>query len=77
VLDRAASVESICVRPVLIAGSVVVIRWIFRFKWLDGSHTEMEELTYQRWDGERIMEEQFFYDPAQLKPKAPPAQQAS
>ena len=66
VLKRAKSVESICVRPVLVSGSVVVIRWIFRFRWLDGSSTEMEELAYQRWDGERIIEEQFFYDPAQL-----------
>ena len=69
VLKRAASVESICVRPVLVDGPVVVIRWIFRFKWLDGSVTEMEELAYQRWDDERIAEEQFFYDPAQLEPK--------
>ena len=28
----------------------------------------MEELAYQRWEGERIAEEQFFYDPAQLVP---------
>lgn len=68
VLARAESVESVCIRPVLASGSVVVIRWIFRFRWLDGSTTEMEELAYQRWDGERIVEEQFFYDPAQLKP---------
>ena len=26
----------------------------------------MEELAYQRWEGERIAEETFFYDPAQL-----------
>jgi hypothetical protein len=26
----------------------------------------MEELAYQRWEGERIVEEQFFYDPEQL-----------
>jgi hypothetical protein len=29
----------------------------------------MEELAYQRWDGERIAEEMFFYDPAQLVPR--------
>ena len=73
VLKRARSVESTCVRPVLVSGSVVVIRWIFRFQWLDGSSTQMEELAYQRWSGERIVEEQFFYDPAQLKPVAAPA----
>jgi hypothetical protein len=47
-----------------------VIRWIFRFQWLDGTSTEMEELAYQRWQGEQIVEEQFFYDPAQLRPKS-------
>jgi hypothetical protein len=29
----------------------------------------MEELAYQRWEGERIAEETFFYDPAQLEPR--------
>ena len=72
VLKRAKSVESVCVRPVFVNGPLVVIRWIFRFQWLDGSSTEMEELAYQRWEGEQIVEEQFFYDPAQLKPVAAP-----
>jgi hypothetical protein len=69
-LARAKSVESICVRPVLMAGDRVVVRWIFRFEWLDGTRTELEELAYQRWEGERIAEEEFFYDPAQLAPKS-------
>jgi len=69
VLRRARSVESTCVRPVLVSGPIVVVRWIFRFEWHDGTVTRMEELAYQRWDGERIAEEQFFYDPAQLRPR--------
>ncbi|MFN8440547.1 MAG: nuclear transport factor 2 family protein [Caldilineaceae bacterium] len=68
VLARAKSVQSQCVRPVLVNGDIVVIRWIFDFVWLDGSTTHMEELAYQRWEGEKIAQEQFFYDPAQLKP---------
>jgi hypothetical protein len=28
----------------------------------------MEEIAYQRWEGERIAEETFFYDPAQRVP---------
>ena len=32
------------------------------------THTHMEELAYQRWEGERIAQEQFFYDPVQLVP---------
>ncbi len=31
----------------------------------------LEELACQRWEGERIAEEVFFYDPAQLHGKAP------
>lgn len=65
-LSRAKSVRSRCVRPVFVSGDRVVIRWIFEFDWRDGSSTRMEELAYQRWEGERIAEEQFFYDPAQL-----------
>jgi ketosteroid isomerase-like protein len=68
VLSRARTVSSTCVRPVFVSGDRVVIRWIFRFEWLDGSVTRMEELAYQRWEGERIAQETFFYDPAQTKP---------
>jgi len=73
VLARARSVQSTCVRPVFVNGDKVVIRWIFHFEWLDGSVTHMEELAYQRWEGEQIAEETFFYDPAQRVPKRPAA----
>ncbi|MDP5008619.1 MAG: nuclear transport factor 2 family protein, partial [Glaciimonas sp.] len=69
VLARAKSLISECVHPVFVNGDKVVVRWIFSFVWLDGTVTKMEELAYQRWDGERIAEEQFFYDPAQRLPK--------
>jgi hypothetical protein len=71
VMSRAKSVSSSCVHPVFVSGDKVVIRWIFEFEWLDGTVTHMEELAYQRWDGERIAQETFFYDPAQRVPKAP------
>jgi hypothetical protein len=69
VLARAKSVTSKCVRPVFVNGDHVVIRWIFHFEWRDGTVTHMEELAYQRWEGERMAEETFFYDPAQRVPK--------
>lgn len=69
VLARARSVKTTCVRPVFSEGDRVVVRWIFEFEWQDGSRTRMEELAYQRWEGERIAEEQFFYDPAQRQPR--------
>ncbi len=67
VLARARSVASSCVRPVFVNGDFVVIRWKFRFDWLDGTRTDIEELAYQRWEGERVAQETFFYDPAQLQ----------
>jgi ketosteroid isomerase-like protein len=69
VMARAESVTSTCVRPVLVDGDHVVIRWIFQFTWRDGSVTRMEELAWQRWEGEHIAEETFFYDPAQRVPR--------
>jgi hypothetical protein len=68
VMARARSVSSQCVRPVFVNGDHVVIRWIFRFEWQDGSVTRMEELAYQRWASETIAQETFFYDPAQRVP---------
>jgi hypothetical protein len=73
VLARAKSLTSTCVRPVFVRGDRVVIRWIFHFEWKDGTITHMEELAYQRWEGERIAEETFFYDPAQRVPRRPDA----
>lgn len=73
VMARAKSLTSKCVRPVFVSGDRVVIRWVFHFVWHDGTTTDMEELAYQRWEGERIAEETFFYDPAQRVPRRPPA----
>jgi len=67
-LARAASVCSTCVRPVFVNGDRVVIRWVFEFTWKDGSTSRIEELAWQRWEGERIAQEQFFYDPKQFTP---------
>ena len=54
------SFYSKCVRPVFVNGDFVVIRWIFDFVFHDGSTLHMEELPYQRWEGERIAAETFF-----------------
>jgi len=73
VLSKARALTSKCVGPVFVSGDLVVIRWVFHFEWQDGAVTDMEEIAYQRWEGERIAEEKFFYDPAQLVPKKGPA----
>jgi len=65
-LARAKSVRSTCVRPLFVNGDHVVIRWIFEFTWTDDSVGRIEELACQRWEGEKIVQEQFFYDPKQF-----------
>ena len=69
VFSRVQSVTSKCVWPAFLNNDRVVIRWIFHFEWLDGTVTDMDEIAYQRWEGDRIAEEKFFYDPAQRMPK--------
>jgi hypothetical protein len=76
VLAGMRSVRSACIRPLLVAGDTVVIRWVFEFESLGGKRSRLEELAWQRWDGERIAEERFFYDPAQMK-SGPPAADAA
>ncbi len=66
ILAKAKTVSSTCVRPVFVNGDYVVIRWIFSFEWLDGKRSRLEEVAYQRWNGDRVQQETFFYDPAQL-----------
>jgi ketosteroid isomerase-like protein len=58
-----------CLRPVLVEGDIVVIRWVFEYETRSGQSVRFEELAYQRWEGEFIAEEQFFYDPAQFTPR--------
>jgi hypothetical protein len=68
-MEKVASVSSKCIRPVFVQGDFVVIRWVFQFTYKNGSGSSLEELAYQRWKGELIQEEQFFYDPKQLIPQ--------
>lgn len=52
----------------LLDGDRVVVHWHFVFTRRDGSRFRLDELALQRWRGDRISEERFFYDPAQRKP---------
>jgi hypothetical protein len=68
IMAQARALKSKCVRPAFMEGDKVVLRWIFHFEWQDGTVTHLEEIAYQRWEGERIADERFFYDPAQRVP---------
>ena len=53
--------------PALIAGDHVAIRWHFEFVKDGATVSTLEEIAWQTWRGEEIVEETFFYDPAQMK----------
>lgn len=65
-LSKVKSLVSKCIRPYFINGDDVIIQWYFRFEWKDGSISEIEEIACQKWDGELIRKEKFFYDPKQF-----------
>ena len=51
----------------MLDGDQAAIRWAFVFTRHDGKSFRMEELALQRWQGDRIAEERFFYDPEQTR----------
>jgi ketosteroid isomerase-like protein len=67
-MARFATMNTDPVTDLLIDGDKVVIRWKFTFTPAEGAPMVMEELALQRWDGDRIAEERFFYDPRQTRP---------
>ncbi|HXA41133.1 MAG TPA: nuclear transport factor 2 family protein [Phenylobacterium sp.] len=69
-MARFAHMRTDPVTDLLVDGDKVVIRWRFTFTPAEGPPIVMEELTLQRWEGERIAEERFFYDPRQTRPAA-------
>jgi ketosteroid isomerase-like protein len=60
------SVKTTVVPPVFVNGDEVVIHWIFEFTRPDDSVMRIEELAHQKWRGEKIAEERFYYDPKQM-----------
>ncbi len=66
-LASKASLKATCVRPIFVSGDFVVIRWIFEIEDKKGKTVRFEELAHQRWEGNLVAQEQFFYDPSQVK----------
>ena len=48
----------------LLDGDSVAINWTFDATSADGVTRRLQEVALQRWRGDRIIEEQFFYDTA-------------
>lgn len=66
-LARVASVKTTRIGPLLLDGDHSAIRWRFEFTAKDGSVRAMEEVAWQTWRGEQLIEEHFFYDPGMMQ----------
>ena len=67
VLASVAGVKTTRLGPLLLDGDHSAICWRFEFTSKDGNVRAMEEVAWQTWRGEQLIEERFFFDPQQMK----------
>jgi SnoaL-like domain len=68
-------IEARRLAPVLIEADHVAVIWRFEFTTLQGTVRTLEEVAWQKWRGEQLVEEQFFYDPQQMIAEKSPSRQ--
>jgi hypothetical protein len=59
-------VKAVRLGPSVIEGDIVASRWKFSFTNAEGVTRTLEEVAWQSWRGDQLIEERFFYDPKQL-----------
>jgi len=65
-MQRMASIRTVKLEA-FPAGDVVAVHSVYEFVDREGRRSGLDEMSIQRWRGDRIAEERFFYDPAQLR----------
>ena len=65
-LASVAGVKTTRLGPLLLDGDQSAICWRFEFTGKDGKVRSMEEVAWQTWRGEQLIEERFFFDPQQM-----------
>lgn len=63
-LARIQHMDTLPVETFLVDGDNVVIRWSFIMTDMKGVKRRLDEVSVQKWDGDRIRTEQFIYDTA-------------
>jgi SnoaL-like domain len=66
VLSSVKEMRTRAAHTVLLDGDHVAINWEFEITSPEGKDRLLNELVLQVWKGDRILHEQFFYDPGQL-----------
>jgi ketosteroid isomerase-like protein len=51
---------------VMVDGDRVAIRWLAEYTFRGGARMRFDQVAYQEWQGDRIVSERFYYDPASL-----------
>lgn len=72
VIEAHRSVRTRPVRTFMVEGDRAVINWVFDFVGHEGRAYTQDELAFQLWRGERIIEERFYHDPAQRTRRTAP-----
>lgn len=67
-MSAVKEIRTLAVKSFLIDGDRVAINWLFEIELPDGRSFRQDEIAYQLWRGDKIAEEQFYYDPGQRKP---------
>lgn len=67
VLAHVKDMRARCVRPIFVDGDRVAVNWIFEFTDPAGRARTLNEIAWQRWQGDRVVEERFYYDPSQIR----------
>ena len=70
VIEAHRSIRTRPVRTFMIESDRAMINWVFDFVDHEGRAFALDELAFQLWRGERIIEERFYYDPAQRTRRA-------
>jgi ketosteroid isomerase-like protein len=63
-LGRGATIKTRPVERMVVDDDLVVINWVFDITERNGKRYVLDELAVQRWRDDKIVEEQFYYDPA-------------
>ncbi|MCK1362165.1 nuclear transport factor 2 family protein [Bradyrhizobium sp. 199] len=66
VLAASREVKAVRIGPSLIEGDHVATRWKFSFTNAEGIIRTLDEIAWQTWRGDHLIEERFYYDPKQL-----------
>jgi len=67
VLAAFKDVKAVRTGPSLIDGNHVATRWTFTFTNAEGVIRTLDEIAWQTWRGDELIEERFYYDPKQLQ----------